>query len=249
MPHSPGLTMTTVAISILITGAILVFLWHRLVRVCDAASGADWGNRWLNRLDGLNRIFCRRFHRLEPNPLRLPPVGGVLVASNHLSGLDPLLLIASCSRPLRFLIAREQYDRLWLRWLFRAVGCIPVERTRNPRAALYAAREALTRGEVVALFPQGRIYLDHHPPTPIKRGIVLLSRMAQTPIWPVRVTGVRGQGLTVSALLLRSHARVQQFEAMECQKLSVDECLEVLWRILTGQSGRVEDNRALPSGR
>jgi 1-acyl-sn-glycerol-3-phosphate acyltransferase len=239
--------MATVTISVLIAGAILVFLWRRLLRVCDAANGADWGKRWLNRLDGLIRIFCRRFHRLELNPLRLPPIGGVLLASNHISGLDPLLLIASCSRPLRFLIAREQYDRFWLRWLFRAVGCIPVERTRNPRAALYAAREALTRGEVVALFPQGRIHLDHHPPTPIKRGIVLLSRMTQTPIVPVRVTGVRGQGLTVAAVLLRSHARVQQFEAMNCQEQSVDECLEGLWKILTGQSGRGEDNRVLPS--
>lgn len=103
------------------------------------------------------------------------------------------------------------------------------------------------RGEVVALFPQGRIHLDHHPPTPIKRGIVLLSRMTQTPILPVRVTGVRGEGLTVAALLLRSHARVQQFEAMNCQKQSIDECLEVLWKILTGQSDRGENNRVLPS--
>lgn len=236
-----------VFLALIAVAVVLVILWYRLLRVCDAASGADWGIRWLNRLDGLNRIFCRRFHRLEPNSLNVPPTGGALVASNHLSGLDPLLLIASCSRPLRFLIAREQYDRFWLRWLFRAVGCIPVERTRNPRAALYAAREALTRGEVVALFPQGRIHLDHHPPTPIKRGIVLLSRMTQTPIVPVRVTGVRGQGLTVAAVLLRSHARVQQFEAMNCQEQSVDECLEGLWKILAGQSEHGEDIREFPS--
>ncbi|MEK7706833.1 MAG: 1-acyl-sn-glycerol-3-phosphate acyltransferase, partial [Verrucomicrobiota bacterium] len=183
----------TVVLLLLVAASILLAIsLRRLLRACEAANGADWGRCWLNRLDGLNRILCRRFHHLNHDALNLPATGGVLVASNHVSGLDPLLLLAASPRPLRFLIAREEYDRWWLRWLLRAVGCIPVERSRNPRAALYAAREALERGEVVALFPHGRIHLDHHPPTPLKRGIVLLARMTGAPILPVRVEGVRG---------------------------------------------------------
>jgi len=73
--------------------------------------------------------------------------------SNHVSGLDPLLLIAATRRPLRFVIAREEYERWGLRWLLHAVGCIPIARGRNPRSALSAARAALEAGEVVALFP------------------------------------------------------------------------------------------------
>lgn len=114
---------------------LLAYGWHRLMRRLEAANKADWGGKWLNRLDGLNRIFCRKFHRLRHAKLHLPAKGGALLASNHVSGLDPLLLIAASRRPLRFMIAREQYDRWWLRWLFRAIGCIPVERSRNPRAA------------------------------------------------------------------------------------------------------------------
>ena len=208
------------------------FLWPRLLRVCEAANVANWGNRWLNRLDGLNRIFCHRFHHLRYEPLELPATGGVLVASNHISGLDPLLLIAASPRPLRFLIAREQYDRWWLRWLFRAIGCIPVERARNPRAALYAAREVLERGEVVALFPHGRIHLDHHPPTRLKRGIVLLAHLTGAPIYPVRVEGIRAQGMTVTAVFIPSRARVQVFEPMQCSGQDIDGCLEKLWDIL-----------------
>lgn len=225
------LTLAAVAV-------LLVFSWRRLLRACEAANGADWGRRWLNRLDGLNRILCRRFHRLNHDVLNLPAAGGVLVASNHVSGLDPLLLLAASPRPLRFLIAREQYERWWLRWLFRAVGCIPVERTRNPRAALYAAREALERGEVVALFPHGRIHLDHHPPTPLKRGIVLLARMTGAPILPVRVEGVRGQGRTVAAVFIPSRARVQGFPPLPCDGLSVEDCLEKLWDILAAPQVR-----------
>ena len=137
----PGIILLTL-IAVVI---LLAWSWHRLMRICEAANGADWGGRWLNRLDGLNRIFCRRFHRLVSEPLNLPASGGALVASNHVSGLDPLLLIAASPRPLRFVIAREEYDRWWLRWLLRAVGCIPVERTRHTRGAFEAARKALKR--------------------------------------------------------------------------------------------------------
>src|SRR5688500_11612253 len=109
---------------------LLVLAWRRLMRRLERANKADWGNKWLNRLDGLNRIFCRRFHRLRHGKLSLPEEGGALLASNHVSGLVPLLLIAASRRPLRFMIAREEYERWWLKWLLRAVGCIPVERSR-----------------------------------------------------------------------------------------------------------------------
>lgn len=218
----------TISVSIAAVAALAV-LWWKMLRVCETANNADWGNRWLNRLDGLNRIFCRRFHRLVYEPLNLPASGGALVASNHVSGLDPLLLIAASPRPLRFLIAREQYDRWWLRWLFRAVGCIPLERARNPRGALEAARKALKRGEVVALFPHGRIHLDHHEPTPLKRGIVLLASLTGAPIHPVRIEGVRAQGMTVSAVFIPSRACILSFAPLHCAGPDDETCLEELW--------------------
>jgi 1-acyl-sn-glycerol-3-phosphate acyltransferase len=207
---------------------------RRLMRACDQANRVDWGHRWLNRLDGLNRIFCRRFHRLRAFGIRLPKTGGAIVVSNHVSGLDPLLLIAAARRPLRFLIAREEYDRWYLRWLFRAVGCIPVERTRNPRAAFAAARRALDSGEVVALFPHGRIVLDHES-APLKRGVAVLARASGSPVVPVRIEGIRGQGLTVAAVWLRSRARLARYPALYSNKYSPDGLLARLAEQLSGQ--------------
>lgn len=198
---------------------------YRLLRRAAAANVADWGGPWLNLLDGLNRLFCRRYHRLRGGHLRLPRHGPALVVSNHVSGLDPLLMLASSPRPLRFLIAREEYERFGLRWLFRAVGCIPVSRQTNPRAALSAARQALQRGEVVALFPHGRIHLDHEPPTPLKRGVVYLAASAGAPIYPVRVEGIHGQGRVVGAVFRRSSARLHRYAPIE---VSGREPLEVL---------------------
>ncbi len=182
-----------------------------IARAAARARRADWGRPWLNFLDGINRIFCHRYHRLNARFARLPATGPAIVVANHVSGLDPLLMIAACRRPLRFIIAKEQYDRRFLRWLFDAVGCIPVNRSANPRAVLKHARDRLARGEVVALFPHGGIHLDHDPPRPLKRGVLDLARDSGAPVYCLRIDGVRGAGLTVGAVFMRSRARIHSY--------------------------------------
>lgn len=209
------------------------FLWRWIMKKCEAANVADWGHPWLNRLDGLNRIFCRHFHRLDHARLTLPAHGGALVVSNHVSGLDPLLLIAASPRPLRFLIAREEYDRWWLQWLFHAVGCIPVERTRNPRAAIAEAQRRLEAGDIVALFPHGHIHLDHHPPRPLKRGVALLARATGVPVIAVRLDGVRGEGRTVSAVFLRSRVRLRHHAPLLPTDQEADALLAQIAKLLS----------------
>ena len=190
---------------------VCAWLVLRGLRTCRAAARADWGRGWLNTLDGLNRIFCRRFHRLRVSHLPLPKHGPALVVANHVSGLDPLLLIAASERPLRFIIAREQYERFGLHWLLRAVGCIPLDRAASPHRALAAARHALQRGEVVALFPHGRIHLDTEGPARLKPGVLHLAKLSGAPVYPLHIDGVHGVGRTVSAVFLRSRARLTIF--------------------------------------
>lgn len=198
-----------------------------------AASRADWDRPGLNALDGLNRIFCRRFHRLRTMHLPLPSHGPALVVANHISGLDPLLMIAVCHRPLRFLIAREQYERFGLRWLFRAVGCIPVERGGNTKPALAAARKALQRGEVVALFPQGRIQLADEPPIRLKPGIVHLAKFSGAPVYPLYIDGISGAGHTIAAVFRRSRARLTVFAPLYYADDEPERMLETLTRQLS----------------
>jgi 1-acyl-sn-glycerol-3-phosphate acyltransferase len=223
--------------------AVLVIVgWagRRALRHCEAAHAADWGHRWLNRLDGLNRILCRRFHRLRPVRCPLPRHGPALVVANHVSGLDPLLMIAATQRPLRFLIAREQYERFGLRWLFRAVGCIPVKRGGSPHRALAAARHALQKGEVVALFPHGRIHLDHEPPVRLKPGILHLARVSGAPVYPMRIDGVRGAGRTLGAVFLRSRARITVFPHLYYADADPDRLLETVGRLLSRHPRQAE---------
>jgi len=214
--------------------------WRVFVRRLERASVADWGGRWINRLDGLNRIFCRHFHGLRFDPPKLPAEGPAIVVSNHLSGLDPLVMSAASSRPLRFMIAAEQYDRWWLKWFFRSIGCIPVERAGRPQRALAAARRALEAGEVIALFPHGRIVRDHDPPTPLKRGVLHLAETTGAPIVPLRLEGVRAQGWTVPAVFVPSRVRLMSFPPLRYEGQDGEQLLIQLGELLRGRGSPAE---------
>ena len=221
---------------LLLTVLVMVPLMARAKRRLLGASRTDWGRPWLNVLDGANRIFCRRFHRLHTMRVPLPAHGAALVVANHVSGLDPLLMIAACHRPLRFLIAREQYRRFGLQWLLRAVGCIPVDRAASPHRALAAARRALQQGEVVALFPHGRIHLDHEGAVRLKPGIVHLAKLSGAPVYPIRIDGVRGAGHTVSAVFQRSRVHLSIFPPLHYEEHSPERLLTDLAERLSKRS-------------
>ncbi len=218
----------------LLVGGILVWQIHRLLQACRKANRVDWGRDWMNLVDGLNRLLCYRYHRLNVVGLRLPKSGPAIVVANHISGLDPLLLIASSRRPLRFLVAREQYQRFGLTWLLSAIGCIPVDRERKSERALRSALRALREGEVIAIFPHGKIHLDSEPPRQIKAGAVRLAQLAGASILPLRITGVAGTGHVVRGVLIRGHARVEAFPAIDTVGREPRELLSELQQILDG---------------
>jgi 1-acyl-sn-glycerol-3-phosphate acyltransferase len=204
---------------------------------CFKANLTDWGASWLNWVDGLNRFFCVHYHRLSHVELPLPPEGPAIVVANHISGLDPLLMIACSRRPLRFLIAREQYKRFGLQWLFRAAGCIPVDRERSPEKALRQAFKALREGQVLALFPHGKIHLDSDPPRRTKAGASRLAAITKAPVIPLRISGVARQGHVVLAVVVRGRALVEQLPVIDPEKVSADELYQAIEDALKTQVG------------
>jgi len=120
-----------------------------------------------------------------------------------------MLLLAASPRPLRFLIAQSEYDRWWLTWLFRRVKCIPIRRSGRVDRSLNTARKALEEGELLALFPQGRLVPSGSEAVKLKRGAVYLADLASVPIIPVRLEGVAGQGMTVLAVFIRGRVRIR----------------------------------------
>jgi 1-acyl-sn-glycerol-3-phosphate acyltransferase len=223
-----GVTILFILLIVLMAG----LLW--LSRQCFKANVTDWGSPWLNWIDGLNRLWCIHFHRLQEAYLPLPAEGPAIVVANHISGLDPLLMIACSRRPLRFLIAREQYRRFGLRWLFRSAGCIPVDRERSPEKALRQAIKALREGQVVALFPHGKIHLDSDPPRRTKAGAARLAANSKAPVIPLRISGVARQGHVISPVFLRGKARVEQLPLIEPEKFLSDQLYDEIEYAVNG---------------
>lgn len=120
---------------------------------------------------------------------RLPAAGGAVIAANHPSLLDGVLLLAISPRPVRFLVAEDMYTHRFLNPFFKALGCIPVYRTKTHNGdALRAAVAALDAGDVIGIFPEGTTYYRGSL-REIKRGVALLALKTGRPVIPLAFRG------------------------------------------------------------
>lgn len=123
----------------------------------------------------------------------IPTEGPVLLASNHVSYLDPLALAYVADRRgrrVRFLAKAELFRKQPLAAMLHAAHQIPVERgTTDAAHALAAAVDALGRGECIAVFPEGTISTDLDPMSG-KSGTARLAQAAGIPVTPVGLWGV-----------------------------------------------------------
>jgi 1-acyl-sn-glycerol-3-phosphate acyltransferase len=216
---------------------LLAIAW--LLHVGKRANGANWGNWLANRIDGINRLFMHGFHRLPPSRIDLPDSGPAIVVANHISGLDAFILLASCSRPLHFLIAEEQYNRPGMRWLFDLSGCIPVEKSTRPERALRAALRELNEGRVIALFPFGRMHLDSDPPIKIKGGVAVLAGRSGATIYPARIEGTAVRKKVTPAVFKRGHPKLFPLDPIRIEENETPR--EMLHRLSEALSTPIEE--------
>jgi len=109
-------------------------------------------------LKAASRYYARIYQRLEVrSPCRLPRKGPAILVCNHTGAVDPLLIQSVSPRLIRWMMAKEYFDRKLLRWVFDAVGVILVERSGRDMAATRHAMRALEAGHVLGVFPEGRI--------------------------------------------------------------------------------------------
>ena len=194
---------------------------------------ANWEYFILNVADGWVRIYCRYFHGYIYQPIPVSENGPTLLACNHLSGLDPFLVVAACRHPVRFMIAKEEYERFGFQWMFKAAGCIPVERSGRVEVAFNKTLDALHKGESVLLFPEGGINHTDKPLRKLKAGIIKLAKLADVPITPLRVSGMRGQKHTLPSLVLPSQSRLLVKAELDCGNKIDKECLSELTLLLS----------------
>lgn len=128
----------------------------------------------------------------------MPRGGGVLLVSNHLTNLDPLIIGMCFKRELHFMAKIELFKNPLLARVITALNAFPVRRGEPDRGALRQAEALLHGGRVVAIFPEGH-RSRHNGVQESRGGIALLARRAGVPILPVGITGT--QHLRARALL------------------------------------------------
>ena len=127
---------------------------------------------------------------------RVPRSGGVILAVNHVSYVDPLLLahyVYGCGRVPRFLAKIEVFRLPFAGRVVRGAGQIPVLRhTPDAAQALSAAVEALERGECLVIYPEGTITKDPQMwPMRARTGVARLALMTGAPVIPVAQWGAQ----------------------------------------------------------
>jgi len=118
-----------------------------------------------------------------------PASGPLLIVSNHVSDLDPLVVGAALRRRVNFMAKIELFGPPLLRWWVTACGAFPVRRGEADRQAFRTARAVLERGEALVMFPEGTRgagLRDLRPPEP---GAALLALRTGAVILPVAVIG------------------------------------------------------------
>ena len=128
----------------------------------------------------------------------IPRTGPVLLASNHLSFIDSFVIPLVAPRRVVFLAKSEYFTGrgirgLWMRWIFTALGAIPVQREGTLGAAqeaLDSALEILNEGLAFAIYPEGtrsrdgRLYRG-------RTGVAWLALTAACPVVPVALSGTQ----------------------------------------------------------
>lgn len=118
----------------------------------------------------------------------IPLEGKVVLAGNHTSILDCLLLISSTKRNIHFLAKKE----LWQgpkKIIFNHMGLIPVDRKVKSSAPLVMAESYLRDNKVIGIFPEGTTEKQRKGLLPFKIGAVKMAKATDSYIVPFCITG------------------------------------------------------------
>jgi acyl-[acyl-carrier-protein]-phospholipid O-acyltransferase/long-chain-fatty-acid--[acyl-carrier-protein] ligase len=131
----------------------------------------------------VGRPLVRFFYRVTALGLENLPAGGFLLVPNHISWVDALVLQLACPRPIRYVIDQEYYYNTILHPILRTLGCIPIS-NRHSHAAVRAAAEQISAGQIVCVFPEGALE-RRGTLLRLQRGYEVIARHAKAQVVPV----------------------------------------------------------------
>ena len=141
-------------------------------------------------------LLVHTIYRLRRvNAERIPEEGAAVLVCNHVSFADAVVLMAASPRPVRFVMDHNIFKVPGLSWFFRQAKAIPIAPAReNPELltrAYDAVAAALADGELVCIFPEGKITATGEI-NPFKTGVTQIIQRTPVPVVPMALRGLWG---------------------------------------------------------
>ncbi|NQD36141.1 MFS transporter [Permianibacter sp. IMCC34836] len=141
-------------------------------------------------------ILINTLYRLRESGMKqIPAEGPAVLVCNHVSFVDAIIIAAAVPRPVRFVMYHGIFKIPVLSWLFRTVKAIPIAPAKEDAAmkerALDAVAAALAAGEVVCIFPEGKITSDGNI-NEFRPGVEDIIKRTPVPVVPMALRGLWG---------------------------------------------------------
>ena len=141
-------------------------------------------------------MLIHTFYRVDKEGLdNIPDEGPCVLVCNHVSFVDALVIGGCIQRPVRFVMDHRIFKIPVLNFVFRTAGTIPIASAKEDAVMLEKAYERidayLKDGEVVCIFPEGRI-TDNGDLYPFKKGITRIIERTPVPVIPMALRGLWG---------------------------------------------------------
>jgi 1-acyl-sn-glycerol-3-phosphate acyltransferase len=171
-----------------------IFLAAALLNVVVAAYIFTLVPEFLMRF--ITWVLVNTLYRVRVDGMQhVPEEGPALLVCNHVSFMDPLLLMANLRRPARFVMYYRIFNLPLLRFVFRTARAIPIAGQKEDPAVLEQAYEAvdaaLAAGELVCIFPEGGLTRDGAI-APFRPGVQRILERRPVPVVPMALRGLWG---------------------------------------------------------
>src|SRR6185295_1165456 len=139
-------------------------------------------------------ILIHSVYRLRKTGLdRIPDEGAAVVVCNHVSYVDALVISAACRRPIRWVMDHHIFRVPVLSFVFRTARAIPIAPAKEDAQLLERAyeriAEELAAGELVGIFPEGRLTSDGEM-SEFRGGVMRVLEQTPVPVVPMALSGL-----------------------------------------------------------
>ncbi len=147
-------------------------------------------------------LLIHTIHRVQTvDTERIPESGPAVLVCNHVSYVDAIVIMAASPRPIRFVMYYRIFRIPLLSWIFRTAHAIPIATAKEDPEILERAfveiDQALHEGELVCIFPEGRLTSDGEI-SEFKSGVARIVARNPVPVIPMALRGLWGSFLTRS---------------------------------------------------